>query len=153
VEHKYVPDRIQGPFGFTLIELVLVIAVLGILAVAALPLLFNTTNDAARRAGLNATVSGIQTALAAYAASQLTQGNNISYPSTLDNVTSPATASGLTPFFRNVLSSGVGTQWFKVSDSCYVYDLNGNGTLDSGGDSYFLYDNVAGRFTQVTSCS
>lgn len=139
--------------GFTLIELVLVVSIIGILAVAALPILFTSTSDSARHAGMNATVGAIQTAISIYATSQLTQSGNLSFPAALDSAPSGSAATGRTPLFKNVLSAGVSTQWFKISDSCYVYDLIGNGIIDPNVDSYYSYNNSVGTFVRVATCS
>lgn len=140
--------------GFTLIELVLVIALLGILAVSALPGLFTTNLNNARAASMNATVGAIQSGIATYAATQASGGNNITYPTTLDGAAAGTAAAGLTPLFGTVLQNGVTSQWFKVSNTCYVYDTNGNGVKDAGTtDTYFQYSTTAGTFTQVATCT
>lgn len=150
---KSTSDHVQCPFGFSLVELVLVIGMLGILAVAALPILFTSANDSARHAGMNATVGAIQTALSVYATSQLTQSGTLSYPAALDSAASGSMASGITPLFKNILAAGVSTQWFKISDSCYVHDSKGSGVLDPNTDSYYSYNNSSGTFIRVSSCS
>lgn len=137
--------------GFTLIELVLVIAILGILAVAALPSLFNVSLNNAKTNSMNMTVAAIQTGISLYAANQVQLGNGISYPGTLDGAAAGA-ASGTAPFFGTVLSTPVTTNWIKVSGTCYVYDYAQTGAV-AAGDTYFQYTPAAGTFLQVTTCS
>lgn len=140
--------------GFTLIELVLVIALLGILAISAIPSLFNLNLTSARSASMNATVGAVQAGIATYAATQASGGGSISYPASLDSAANGTTASGLTPLFGSVLLNGVTAQWFKSSGTCYVYDTNGNGTKDAAPtDTYFQYNTSTGSFTQVSTCT
>jgi prepilin-type N-terminal cleavage/methylation domain-containing protein len=137
--------------GFTLIELVLVIAILGVLAVAALPSLFDISLDTARTNSMKGTAGAVQTGLALYAASQVSQGLSASYPAPLDAAAAGA-ATGTNVLFTAVLQTGVNAQWFKVSDDCYVFDTDGDGTQEAS-DTFFEYDSVAGTFAQIATCS
>lgn len=143
--------------GFTLVELVLVVALLGILAVAALPMIFGISLDTARSNSMKATVGAVQSAVSLFASSQLTQGLPASFPATLDSVmgtAAPGTpASGAAPLFTNVLQGGVSSQWIKLaSGNCYVFDEDGSGTANTG-DFYYEYQSGSGKFNPVTSCS
>ncbi len=134
--------------GFTLIELVLVAALLGILAIAAFPIFTGTSITTARSGSMNATVGAIQSGIALYAS----QNSTGSYPSTLDSAASDSTASGSNPLFGTVLQNGVTSQWFKVSGTCYVYDTDGDGSKDSNPtDTYYSYSSSAGTFMLATS--
>jgi prepilin-type N-terminal cleavage/methylation domain-containing protein len=139
--------------GFTLIELVLVIAVLGILAVTAMPTMFDISLTNARTNAMNATAGAVRTGLSLYAANQVAQGLAASYPNPLDAAADGSIASGAAPLFSAVLITGVTAQWIKVSATCYAFDMNGNNTLDAGTDTYFQYDSSTGTFNQIATCS
>src|SRR5438445_6834903 len=93
---------LNGQFGFTLIELVLVIAILGILAVAALPSLFNISLNSAKNNAMAAVVGAVQTGISLYAANGVATGGGVTYPVTLDGAAAGA-ASGAAPLFGTVL--------------------------------------------------
>lgn len=141
--------------GFTLMELVLVVALLGILAVTAIPKIFDINLANARTASMNSTVGAVQVGIATYAATEAAAGNAISYPASLDGAADNSTASGANPLLGSVLQNGVTAQWFKVSGTCYVYDTDGDGTKDANPvDTYFLYTVLSGTFAQaVAGCS
>jgi prepilin-type N-terminal cleavage/methylation domain-containing protein len=137
--------------GFTLIELVLVIAILGILAIAALPALFNVSLTTAKNNSMTAVASAVQSSITLYGANQVAQGaSSVSYPSALDSAAAGA-ASGTAPLFGNVLQTPVTTEWIKKSPTCYIYDFNSTGSY-AAGDTYFQYAPATGTFLVVSSC-
>lgn len=137
--------------GFTLIELVLVIAILGILAVVALPTLFNTTLTAARSNTAAMTASAVQAGLGIYMGNEVAQGRIKSYPATLDAAAAGSKALPTNILFTTVLEQGVTAGWNKVSSTCYTYDANGSGVTDAG-DTYYQYNATAGSFLTVATC-
>ncbi len=99
--------------GFTFIELVLLIAVVGILAVVALPKFLNLSGDAdeAAREGV---ASAVRSGIALYRANDVaTRGGAGSYPQSLER--------GSECCFTAVLTSPVGADegWKKLGRSAY----------------------------------
>ena len=144
--------------GFTLIELVLVIAILGVLAVAALPNLFSVSLTAARTNAMNATVGAIQTGVTLYGANQLAAGSALSYPATLDSVTGTSggvAATNAARLFTSVTQNGISAQWFKLAATgstafTYAYDTDGSAAYTSAGDTCFVYTVATGTFVSTT---
>jgi prepilin-type N-terminal cleavage/methylation domain-containing protein len=132
--------------GFTLIELILVIGLLGILAVAALPKIFDITETKARDNARSAVASAVQTGISLYAAKEVASGNALDYPAALDTIdtsTSAVTCSTTKECFSDVLQQGITSgDWEKTTEDTYTY----NGT------KIYTYIESLGTFKCTSGC-
>ena len=84
----------KGQSGFTLVELVVVIVILGILAATALPRFINLTSDA-RKSAMNGLAGGMRSAVSVVQARYFATGNLTATSVTMaDNVTTVAVVAG-----------------------------------------------------------
>lgn len=123
--------------GFTLIELVIVIVILGILAAAALPRFSDLSTDA-RVAALNGLAGSIRSAAAIAKATQVAKGYASNVDVSLEGVTinmvgsypsagTISSALGDYTGFAVALSGGT-IATFTTRSSCYVYYTEASGT-------------------------
>lgn len=131
--------------GFTLIELILVITILGILAVAALPRFIDVSTEA-EQASRDGVVGAVRAGVALFRADDLvTNGPPGNYPAALDAVAADTDCSPANPCFGTVLTNGVtDSSWHKVSDTSYTFN-DGTTTFT------YTYSTANGTFTSPTA--
>lgn len=124
--------RLRSQEGFTLIELVIIILVLGILAATAIPKFYDLTAQA-KTAAEKGVVGGVRGGIAIVYASNLVNGVT-TFPATLGGAAGSASPANL--LFGNVLSPGVDADWTMVGTSTYVGPAAGT----------YVYSSAAGTF-------
>lgn len=110
----------KGQEGFTLIELVIIILVLGILAATAIPKFYDM-RTAANAAAEKGVVGGVRGGIAIIYASNVLNSPTGTFPAALDAVVAPATSSSANKLFTDVLSPGVDDgSWVKATATTYT---------------------------------
>lgn len=123
--------------GFTLVELILVITVLGILAVAAIPQFINVSTQAAQ-ASRDGVVGAVRSGIALQRAEDLVlNGPPGVYPATLDAGAAASTAGPTNLFFGNVFQEGIDDDSWSKGAATNIYIFN-------DGTSTFTYTYTSG---------
>ncbi len=139
--------KIKNNRGFTLIELVLVITILGILAVAALPSFINVSTQA-RQAARDGVTGAVRAGVGLFRANDLVvNGPPGNYPATLDAAAAGSTAGPANLFFGNILQQGVAASaWTKDATNANIYLYN-----DGTSTFTYTYAPATGKFTSPTA--
>lgn len=124
--------RLRSQEGFTLIELVIIIIVLGLLAATAIPKFYDLTAKA-EEAAQKGVVGGVRGGIAIVYASNLVNGVT-TYPADLGGAVGAASASN--KLFSNVISPGIDADWSRSAANVFWGPAGGS----------FTYSSAAGTF-------
>lgn len=132
--------------GFTLIELVLVVVLLGLMAISALPSFIDVSTEAANSAK-DGVVGAIRDGIKIYKTNSLIkQGPPGVYPTTLDSA-SNSVASPSNRLFTTVLNPSVdNSSWTRNSNTTYTYSKHSV-------FSVYYYSPSAGTFLQQSGAT
>ena len=108
--------------GFTLIELIMIIVILGILAAVAIPKYYDLQSQA-QLAAEEGVIGGVRSGIATYYANECA-GGTCAWPTSLDGISDDIACNATNPCFTTVLAQGVTQDWTKNNTSTYTGPVN-----------------------------
>lgn len=130
-------SKIYDSSGFTLVELILTIAILGVLAVSFAPSFTNLLSSSSQKGG-RGTGGKIQSAINIKYTENVANNTTPFWPAVLDGA-SNAACSVSNPCFGSVLQPITSGGWSRSGDTTYVYS-------NAGVTQTYTYDPVDGTF-------